>query len=112
MQQLAHELFDGIGPRLVGTPQMDKANEWAVAKYTGWGITAKTKNGVNGGDGSGAISHIDMVYPRVKSLEGTQLAWSPGMGDKTVTADLIILPDVGDSVAFSNGCRPLRANSY
>jgi len=26
--------------------------------------------------------HIDMVYPRVKTLEGTQLAWSPGMGKK------------------------------
>src|SRR5579871_6848280 len=40
LQKLAHELFDGIGPRLVGTPQMDKANEWAVAKYTSWGIAA------------------------------------------------------------------------
>src|ERR1700759_5378402 len=40
---LAHELFDGIGPRLVGTPQMDKANEWAVAKYKGWGITARNE---------------------------------------------------------------------
>jgi carboxypeptidase Q len=33
VQQLAHELFDGIGPRLVGTPQMKKANDWAVEKY-------------------------------------------------------------------------------
>jgi carboxypeptidase Q len=42
-----------------------------------------------------------MVSPRVKSLEGTQLAWSPGMGNKTVTAQTIIIPDVTDSVAFS-----------
>src|SRR5579859_2436516 len=43
LQTLAHELFDRIGPRLVGTPQMDKANEWAVAKYGSWGITARNE---------------------------------------------------------------------
>ncbi|MDB5231881.1 MAG: peptidase, partial [Chitinophagaceae bacterium] len=40
LQKLAHELFDMIGPRLVGTPQMQKANEWALSKYAGWGINA------------------------------------------------------------------------
>jgi len=100
LQQLAHELFDRIGPRLVGTPQMDMANQWAVAKYTDWGITAKNEKWGEWHGWERGISHIDMLYPRVKSLEATQLAWSPGMGDKTVTADLIILPDVQDSLAF------------
>jgi len=100
LQQLAHELFDGIGPRLVGTPQMEKANEWAVTKYTGWGITAKNEKWGEWRGWERGISHIDMVFPRVKSLEGTQLAWSPGMGDKTVEAGLVILPDIEDSLAF------------
>ena len=43
LEKLGHELIDGIGPRLVGTPQMQKAHDWAVAKYTGWGITAKNE---------------------------------------------------------------------
>ncbi|HXO74990.1 MAG TPA: hypothetical protein VN824_07155, partial [Puia sp.] len=94
LQQLAHELFDGIGPRLVGTPQMEKANEWAVAKYTGWGITARNEKWGEWHGWERGISHIDMVYPRIKSLEGTQLAWSPGMGDKTITSELVILPDL------------------
>jgi carboxypeptidase Q len=100
LQQLAHELFDRIGPRLVGTPQMDKANEWAVAKYTDWGILAHNEKWGEWRGWERGISHIDMVYPRVRSLEATQLAWSPGMGDKTVVADLIILPDLTDSIAF------------
>src|SRR5262245_2890095 len=29
LEKLAHELFDRIGPRLVGTPQMKQANDWA-----------------------------------------------------------------------------------
>jgi carboxypeptidase Q len=100
LPKLAHELFDGVGPRLVGTPQMAKAGDWALEKYKGWGITARKENwGVWRGWERG-ISHIDMVSPRVKSLEGTQLAWSPGMGTKTVTAQTIIIPDLEDSIAF------------
>lgn len=100
LQQLAHELFDGIGPRLVGTPQMQQANEWAVARYASWGIQAHNEKWGEWRGWERGISHIDMVYPRVKSLEGTQLAWSPGMGKETVTAELVILPDVADSLAF------------
>ena len=85
LEKLAHELFDGIGPRLVGSPQMMKAHDWAVAKYTGWGIAAHNEKWGEWRGWERGISHIDMVYPRVKSLEGTQLAWSPGMGKKTVT---------------------------
>ena len=29
LEILAHELFDLIGPRLVGTPQMKNAHDWA-----------------------------------------------------------------------------------
>ena len=100
LEKLAHELFDGIGPRLVGTPQMAKAHDWAVAKYTGWGIAAHNEKWGEWRGWERGISHIDMVYPRIKSLEGTQLAWSPGMGKKTVVSDLVILPDLADSNAF------------
>jgi carboxypeptidase Q len=100
LEKLAHELFDGVGPRLVGTPQMVKAADWALEKYKGWGITAHKENwGVWRGWERG-VTHIDMISPRVKSLEGTQLAWSPGMGKKTVTAQTIIVPDLTDSIAF------------
>ncbi|UEG52235.1 M20/M25/M40 family metallo-hydrolase [Mucilaginibacter daejeonensis] len=100
LEKLAHELLDGIGPRLVGTPQMLKANEWALAKYKNWGISARNEKWGEWRGWERGISHIDMVYPRVKSLEATQLAWSPGMGNQTVTAELVILPEVADSVAF------------
>jgi carboxypeptidase Q len=100
LEKMAHELFDGVGPRLVGTPQMKQANDWAVAKYKSWDIPAHNEKWGEWRGWERGISHIDMVSPRVKSLEGTQLAWSPGMGKKTVTAGIIILPDVSDSVAF------------
>ncbi|MCP4976561.1 MAG: peptidase M28, partial [Maribacter sp.] len=33
LENLAHELMDVVGPRLVGTPQMKAANDWAIATY-------------------------------------------------------------------------------
>lgn len=100
LEKLAHELTDEIGPRLVGTPQMKQANDWAVAKYKSWNIPARNEKWGEWRGWERGVSHIDMVSPRVKSLEGTQLAWSPGMGKKTVTAEVIILPDLADSIAY------------
>ncbi len=100
LQKLAHELFDGIGPRLVGTPQMKKANEWAVEKYAGWGISARNEQWGEWKGWERGITHIDMLSPRVKSLEGTQLSWSPSTKGKSIKAEIIIIPEVADSIAF------------
>lgn len=100
LQQLAHELLDGIGPRLVGTPQMQQAHDWAINKYKSWDIQARNEKWGEWRGWERGVSHIDMVYPRVKSLEGMQLAWSPSTGGKTITAETIIIPDLKDSIAF------------
>jgi carboxypeptidase Q len=100
LEKLSHELFDVIGPRLVGTPQMKQANDWAVAKYRSWGVSAKNEKWGEWRGWERGISHIEMLSPRVRSLEGTQLAWSPATGSKPVVAELIILADTQDSLAF------------
>ena len=100
LEKLAHELMDVIGPRLVGTPQMQQANDWAVAKYKSWDISAKNEKWGEWRGWERGASHIDMVSPRVKSLEGMQLAWSPGTGNKAVVAEVVIVPDLADSIAF------------
>ncbi|RYG06466.1 MAG: M20/M25/M40 family metallo-hydrolase [Chitinophagaceae bacterium] len=102
LKKLATELLDGIGPRLVGSPQMKQANDWAVAKYKTWGIEAKNEKWGEWRGWERGATHIDMVFPRVKTLEGTQLAWSPSTAGKAVTAEVILLPDLADSVAFQN----------
>lgn len=100
LEKLAHELMDGIGPRLVGSPKMKQANDWAVSKYAGWGITARNEKWGEWRGWERGITHIDMVAPWTKSLEGTQLAWSPNTGGKTVTGETVIIPDLADSIAF------------
>ena len=100
LKQLAHELLDVVGPRLVGTPQMKHAHEWAVTKYKEWGIETRYEEFGKWRGWERGISHIDMIYPRVKTLTGTQLAWSPTTGGKAVEGEVITLPRVNDSQAF------------
>ena len=100
LENLAHDLFDKIGPRLVGTPKMQQAHDWAVAKYKEWGIPAHNEKWGEWRGWERGITHIDMVSPWVKTLESTQLAWSPSTKGKTVTAEIIILPYMEDSMAF------------
>jgi hypothetical protein len=100
LERLGHELMDVIGPRLVGTPQMKKAHDWAVATYDTWGISARNEKWGEWRGWERGITHIDMIYPRIQSLDGTQLAWNPSTTGKGVTAELIVLPEVKDSMDF------------
>lgn len=101
LEILGHELTDLIGPRLVGTPQMQDANEWAVAKYTTWGIPARNEQWGEWRGWERGITHIDMVSPRVQSLRGTQLAWNPSTSKEGITAEVIVLPEnVKDDADF------------
>lgn len=102
LKNLAYELLDRIGPRLVGTPEMQKAHDWAVEKFHGWGVQAQNEKWGEWRGWERGITHIDMIHPRVSTLEGTQLAWNPSTGPKGVTAEVTLLPTVSDSVAFKN----------
>ncbi|MGH7537069.1 MAG: M28 family peptidase [Gemmatimonadales bacterium] len=99
---LAQVLLDSLGPRLTGSPEMEAAQDWMVKTYQSWGITArKERYGTWRGWRRGP-THIDLVAPRVRSLEGTMLAWSPGTPQgKKVRAPVVILPDIVDSTAFA-----------
>lgn len=97
---LAHELLDIVGPRLVGTPQMDHAHEWAINTFNSWGIPAANQQFGEWRGWERGISHIDLIHPRVKTLYGTQLAWSPTTGGKAIEGEVVVLPNVKDSTEF------------
>jgi hypothetical protein len=71
---LAQALMDPIGPRLTGTPGIRSGNDWLVARYREWGITARN---VQYGTWRGwrrGVTHVDLVVPRIRTLEATMLA--------------------------------------
>lgn len=100
LETIGHHLMDVIGPRLVGTPQMQEAHDWAVETYKSWGIEAENQQWGEWRGWDRGITHIDLIEPRVRSLSGMQLAWSPGTGKKPVVAEVIVIPEAIDSIAF------------
>ena len=108
LENLAHELFDVIGPRLVGTPQMKNAHDWAVNKYTNWGINSYLHQwGVWRGWERG-ITHIDMLEPRLRTLNGRQLAWSPSTSKKGITADVTKVPEINSKEDFEEWLKTIK----
>lgn len=100
--RLAQVLFDSLGPRLTASPGMEAAQRWLVQTYQSWGVDARTERYGTWRGWSRGVTHLDLVAPRVRSLEAVLLAWSPGTPKgKPVRAPLIALPDVADSAAFT-----------
>jgi hypothetical protein len=102
LPDLAQVLLDSLGPRLTGSPGMDAAENWLVQVYGAWGITARKEQYGTWRGWRRGVTHVDLVAPRVRSLEATMLAWSPGTPrGRPVRAAVTILPDVPDSTAFA-----------
>lgn len=100
LEELGHYLMDVVGPRLVGTPQMQHAHEWAVETFENWGISARNEQWGEWRGWERGITHVDMISPRVVTLEAMQLAWSPPTPDGGVTAGIVIIPDVSGTEEF------------
>ncbi|HEY9518266.1 MAG TPA: hypothetical protein VIQ98_03370, partial [Gemmatimonadales bacterium] len=100
VQSLAQTFLDSVGPRLTGSPGMRSASDWVIKTYGSWGIEARREEYGTWRGWRRGTSHIDLVQPRVRSLEGTMLAWSPGTRGRPVTAEAIVLPSFADSTEF------------
>lgn len=108
LEKLGTELIDRIGPRLVGSPQMKRAHDWVIEKYKGWNITAENQQWGQWRGWERGVSHIDMVFPRVQSLRGTQLAWSPKTPASGITAEVVLIPFAADPVQFKNELNSIK----
>lgn len=97
--RLAQALLDSIGPRLTGSPGHHAAVDWALRQYAAWGITARREQYGTWRSWRRGRTHVDLLTPRFRTLEGTMLAWSPGTNGP-VTGDVITIPDLPDAAAF------------
>lgn len=91
-EELAQFLTDFIGPRLAGSPGLDAAAEWALGKYEEWGVPARKEEYGTWDGWQFGITHIDLIAPRVVTLEAEVLAWSPGT-DGPMEGDVLIIPE-------------------
>lgn len=100
VEPLAQVLNDSLGPRLTGSPGMDAARDWLIRTYRGWGIDAREEQYGTWRTWRRGTSRLDLLAPRVRSLEARMLAWSPGTRGP-VTAPAVVLPDISTPAEFA-----------
>ena len=96
---LMQALLDSIGPRLTGSPGQMAAHDWAVRTFGSWGIPARNEQYGTWLGWRRGITHIDLLEPRVRTLEGTMLAWSPGTNGP-VQGSVVVLPEFANASEF------------
>jgi hypothetical protein len=92
--ELSQVLLDEIGPRLTASPGMERAQAWAVQTLEDWGVDARLEEYGTWEGWDRGPSHVDLISPRVRSLEGRILAWSPGTDGRPVEGGVAYLPEI------------------
>ena len=99
---LGQALMDSVGPRLTGTPGQRAGVEWLLSKYRAWGITARAEQYGTWRGWQRGVTHVDLIQPRLRTLEAHMLAWSPSTPHNApLQVSTINLPDATDIAAFS-----------
>jgi hypothetical protein len=106
---IGQAMLDSIGPRLTGTPAVDRGNEWAVAMLSGWGVDARIENYGTWKGWERGVAHVDLLEPRVRTLDAMLMAWSPG-SDGTIEGGIVTFPDVAGSEAFQSWLGTVEGN--
>ena len=88
---LAQALVDSIGPRLMGSPAFSRSADWLAGNYERWGIEAERQEYGTWTGWDRGVTHVDLLEPRVRTLEGMMLAWSPGTRGP-VEGEVVALP--------------------
>ncbi|MGW8283162.1 MAG: M20/M25/M40 family metallo-hydrolase [Gemmatimonadota bacterium] len=105
--EIGQALLDSIGPRLTGTPDADRANEWAVALLDGWGIEARVEPYGTWKGWERGTTHVDLIQPRVRTLDATLMAWSPGTSGP-VEGGVVVIPALDGRAAFEGWLPSVR----
>ncbi|MBI5771570.1 MAG: M20/M25/M40 family metallo-hydrolase [Verrucomicrobia bacterium] len=90
METLSY-LTDVIGPRVTGSTQMRRANEWTRDQFTAWGL-ANARLESWGPFGRGwelKRFSAQIVAPQSIPLIAFPKAWSPGLGDRPLEAEVV-----------------------
>jgi len=96
---LLQVLLDSVGPRLTGTPQKDASHEWLVRLYESWGMEARNEPYGTWKGWERGIAHVDLIEPRVATLDATLVGWSPGT-EGPVEGPVVGLPAPGGPEAL------------
>ena len=99
VERLAQALIDSIGPRLSGSPGQRNSVEWAMSMYENWDVPVRAEQYGTWRSWDRGYTHIDLLAPRKRTLNGTMLAWSPGT-DGPIEGEVIAMPLFSNQADF------------
>jgi len=110
-ERFAQYLTDYVGPRLHGSSNLVKAQDWLLETYEQWGVSAWREDyGTWVGWEHGTL-HVDLVSPRRQTLDAKLLGYSAGT-DGPVEGDVIALPAVAPLGADPSEWLPLVRDKW
>jgi carboxypeptidase Q len=89
------ELSDGFGGRLSGSPAYQASAEWAVKKFTSYGLQNAhlepfdIPNGWQRGS-----AHGELVAPMARPLHVASIAWCPSTPEGGIQGDVVVVDDL------------------
>ncbi len=90
-------LSEVYGPRLTGGPQILQASDWAIKKFTEWGLANAHREPFPFGRGWSLVRFsAHLIEPQVQPLIGFPGVWSPGTNG-TVTGDVVRVQIASDA---------------
>jgi hypothetical protein len=83
VMEIASGLMDGIGPRLTGSPNAKRANDWTRQKLEDFGLSNAHLEawGPFGRGWYNEYTNVRMVAPDIATLIAYPKAWTPGTND-------------------------------
>jgi hypothetical protein len=96
---LGQVLADSIGPRLPGSPAFDAGADWALKLFSQWGMEGRKEEYGTWKAWNRGVTNVDLLEPRVRSLDGMMQAWSPST-DGPVTGEVVVIPEISSPGEF------------
>jgi carboxypeptidase Q len=109
-ERLAQVLMDSIGHRLSGSPGFAASGEWLLRTYADWGVPARRHEYGTWRGWSDGVLALNLVAPRVQTLEANWLAWSPGTQGR-VEADVVLIPEFASAAAVDAWLATVRGRA-
>jgi hypothetical protein len=104
VMQILEQLSDDIGPRLTGSPNFARANQWALQKFNSWGLADAHLEAAPWGRGwQQEYVNLRMTAPDIVQLYALPMAWTPGTAGVVRGAVVRFEPKTSADLAQAKG---------
>src|SRR5690349_11741116 len=101
VMDIMSNLIDNIGPRLTGSPNMKKANEWTRDQLKEWGLVNANVEpwGTFGRGWAYQMAEVRMIAPDTMQFLALPMAWTPGTNGPVSGQPVLVTATTPDELA-------------